>query len=160
MLKRNWKRVQPHSLPHAMELCLEHAREKLNRSVDGVAVEMGLPNKWSLYKWVENGNLPARLIRPFESACGANFVTRWNAISGGNLLIPIPTGRAVTAQDIQALQALLNATMGNLIEFAAGKREAQAVVDGLQAGMESLAWHKANVEKHQQPELDFGGDDD
>lgn len=140
-----------------MELCLEHAREKLNRSVDTVAVEMGLSNKWSLYKWVENGNLPARLIRPFESACGANFVTRWNAVAAGYLLVAIPNGRAVKAQDIQELQGLLNTATGDLIEFAAGKQDAQAVMDGLQAGMEGLAWHKANVEKHAQPELDFFG---
>ncbi|BBL69716.1 hypothetical protein [Methylogaea oryzae] len=155
MAKRNWKHVQPRSLPHAMELCLEYARDKLNRSVDTVAVEMGLTNKWSLYKWVENGNLPARLIRPFESACGANFVTRWNAISAGQLLVAIPAGRAVKAQDIQELQSVLNVAVGRLLDLAAGKAERQEVLEGLQAGLEGLAWHKANVEKQEQPEFDF-----
>lgn len=33
MTRRNWKRIRPHSLRYALELCKEHARERRNLSV-------------------------------------------------------------------------------------------------------------------------------
>ena len=60
MRRRNWKRVNPTSLRHAMELCLDYGREKRNLSVDRVADLMGMPSKYTLYKWLENGRMPAK----------------------------------------------------------------------------------------------------
>ncbi|MCU8084256.1 hypothetical protein [Shewanella sp. SM23] len=67
-MRRNWEKVRANNLRHLMALCLEFAREKQNLSVDRVADLMGLPSKWTLYKWLENGRIPAVLIRPFEHA--------------------------------------------------------------------------------------------
>ncbi len=39
--RRQWRRIQPISLRNALELCKDHARERLNRSVERVADEMG-----------------------------------------------------------------------------------------------------------------------
>ena len=157
MTKRNWKRMQPTGLRHALELCKEHAREKLNRSVERIAEEMGLTDHWTLYKWLQSGRIPANLVRPYENACGINFVTRWQAASAGYLLIDIPSGRNVTAADMQVLQELLNTAVGQLLQFYAGKAESQDALAAIQQGMEGLAWHRGNVEKHLQPELELGG---
>lgn len=143
-----------------MELCLEHAKSRHNRSLEGVAVAMGLANHWSLYKWVASGNLPARLIPPFEAACGINLVTRWQASAGGNLLVPIPSGRAVRAADINELQGLLTAAVAAILAFVDRRAEAAAVIEAITAGLAGLAWHRANIEKHCQPELDFGESDE
>ena len=62
MVARDWKKARAGSLPQAMELCLEFARAHHHRSVDNVADLMGLPNKWRLYKWVEQADLPAFLV--------------------------------------------------------------------------------------------------
>ncbi|GBG03924.1 hypothetical protein AZSI13_32510 [Azospira sp. I13] len=155
MPRRNWKCVLPLSLPHAMELCLDYAREKQNRSVDRVADLMGLANKWRLYKWIAEGNLPSNLIRPFEHACGTHFVTRYLAYSAHQLLIDIPTGKTASSGDIQVLQEATNAAVGALINFAAGKSDAPDVLATVSTAMEAFAWHRINVEKHSQPELDL-----
>lgn len=154
MRSRNWKRVQPTSLRDALRLCKDHAQQKRNYSVERIADLMGISADL-LYKWLANGRMPASSIPAYELICGINFVTRWLAISTGHLMIAAPTGRATSATDIQALQELLNTAVGKLIAFHAGKEEAAAALAAIQQGMEGLAWHKGNVEKHLQPEFEF-----
>lgn len=155
MKRRNWKRIQPTSLRQALELCKDHARERLNLSVELIADRMGVTDHWTLYKWIQKGSIPANMIRPYELACGVDFVTRWLVASAGRLLIDTPTGRDVNAHDIHALQELLNQAVGQILQFYSKKVEADEVLAAIQQGMEALAWHKANVERHQQPEFEF-----
>lgn len=155
MTRRNWKRVQPHSLRHAMELCKDYARERHNLSVERVAERMGLADHWTLYKWFQNGRMPVNLVPAFEAACGIDFVTRWQASSAGRLLIAIPTGRYATAEDMQVLQEVMHTAAGHLLRFYGGKAEASDALAAIQQAMEGLAWHRGNIEKHGQPELDF-----
>ena len=155
MSRRNWKRIQPTSLRHALELCKDHAKERHNLSVERIAERMGLTDHWTVYKWIQTGRIPANMIRPYETACGIDYVTRWLAASSGRLLIDIPTGRKADAADMQALQELLNTAVGQLLQFYGGKAEADDTLSGIQQAMEGLAWHRGNVQKHDQPELDF-----
>jgi hypothetical protein len=155
MAKRNWKQVQPRDLRDAMDMCLEYAREKHNRSVDSVAELMGEVNKWTLYKWMQNADLPLRKIKPFEHACGIDFVSRWLVVSEGKLVINIPKGRKGEADDIQALQAATHDAIGALMKFYAEQTDAQATLFAIQIALERMAWHRGNVEKFQQPELPF-----
>ena len=155
MASRNWKKQRPRSLPHAMELCLQHAKERLNRSVDQVADLMALPNKWRLYKWVENADMPSRYILGFQHACGIDYMTQYHAHSDHRLLIDIPLGRQVDASDLNKLQTLTNDAVGALISFAGGTTSAEEAMAAITLAMEGMAWHRANVEKHQQPELEL-----
>ena len=155
MSRRNWKRIQPTSLRNALELCKDHAKERHNLSVERIAESMGLTDHWTVYKWIQTGRIPANMIRPYETACGIDYVTRWLAASSGRLLIDIPTGRKADAADMQALQELLNTAVGQLLQFYGGKAEANDTLCAIQQAMEALAWHRGNVEKHAQPELDF-----
>lgn len=155
MTRRHWKNLHPSSLPHAIELCLEHARAIHNRSVDTVADLMGLTNKWVLYKWMESGRLPANMIAPLQHACGIGYVTRWLAHAERKLLIDIPTGRTATAQDIQELQAAMHEAVGQLIHFYNGKADADQTVAAISAVMQDMAWHRHNVGKHAQPEFNL-----
>jgi len=155
MTRRNWKRIRPSSLRHALELCKDYAKERHNLSVERIAEHMGLTDHWTLYKWFQNGRMPLNLVRPFEAACGIDFVTRWQTASAGKLLIDIPTGRKADAADMQALQELLNTAVGQLLQFYGGKAEAVDTLTAIHAAMAGLAWHKVNIEKHDQPELDL-----
>ena len=155
MSRRNWKRIQPTSLRHALELCKDFAKERHNLSVERIAESMGLTDHWTVYKWIQTGRIPANMIRPYETACGIDYVTRWLAASSGRLLIDIPTGRKADAADMQALQELLNTAVGQLLQFYGGKAEAGDTLAAIQQAMEGLAWHRGNVQKHAQPELDF-----
>lgn len=156
---RNWKHLQPHSLRHGMELCLEHGREARRLSVDRVADLMGLANRWTIYKWLENGRLPAVLIRPFEHATGGDYVTRYLATTAQRLLIAIPTGRGASAADLNALQVSFAAAVGLLIRFYEGAADTDATLGALTDALNSLAWHRVNVAKTQAPELPMFGTD-
>ena len=155
MLKRNWKRVQPHSLTHAFVLCKDYARDAKNLSVERIAALMG-QSPDSLYKWLGNGRMPNILVPTYELVCGINFVTRWQAASAGLLVFPVPIGRHVTADDMQALQGQLHTAVGSLIDYYAGKAEQEKALADIRSGMEALAWHHCNVAEHHTPQLDLG----
>lgn len=160
MSRRNWKKVQPTSLRHAMELCKDHAREQRNYSVERIAEEMGQEDHWTLYKWFQSGRMPAVLIPAFEAACGIDFVSRWLATRSGKLTIDIPTGRTVKASDVVALQEVLHSAVGSLLAFYDDKKEVAETLADITNALESLAWHKGNVEQHSQPQLELGESDD
>jgi len=157
MTSRNWKHP-PQSLPQAMAACLKHGQEKHRRSVERIAGLMGLSNPWTIYKWVESGRIPAIMIGAFEHACGADHVTRYLAHAGHRLIIDIPTGRALAAADLQAVQAATHAALGALIDFAAGNAIPSQVIEAVTGAMEQLAWHRENARKADQPELALEGE--
>ncbi|MDP2380172.1 MAG: hypothetical protein Q8M35_06765 [Pseudohongiella sp.] len=154
--RRNWKRIQPNSLRHALELCKDHAREKLNKSVERIADEMGMADHWILYKVFQSGRLPANLILPFEAACGINYVTRWLAVSGGNLLVEIPTGRKLTGADVVELHNGFGSALSMLTDFYAKKGNAAETLAALTSHLEDVAWHRINLAQHAEPEFEFG----
>ncbi|MNJ30232.1 hypothetical protein D3C77_248280 [compost metagenome] len=156
MSKRRWKNLQPTSLRHASELCKEFARVERNLSVEGIATEAGMVDHWTLYKYFQNGRMPLALLRPFERACGIDYITRWIAASAGKLLIDIPRGRSANPQDMQALQEILTETTGALLAFYAGKNDTPDTLAALQSALEQLAWHRANVQQHATPQLNLG----
>lgn len=155
MKRRNWNRIQPTSLRHAMQLCKDHARERHNLSVERIAERMGLTDHWIIYKWIESGRMPAILIPAYEAVCGINYVTRWLAVSADHLLVKIPTGKKAKPEDIQVVQEELNAAVGALIQFTAGRTTAEQTLESIQNALEQLAFHRENVKKHAQPELEF-----
>jgi len=155
MPRRRWKTYQPNSLRDALEGCKVFARDQHNLSVERIAEQMGLVDHWALYKWLQNGRFPTNLLIPYERVCGINLVSRWLAANGGRLLVEIPTGRQATAEDIQELQSRLHEVTGLLMRFYQGSRNAEETLAGVQCAMEQLAWHRGNVQQHQQPQFDL-----
>ena len=154
---RNWKRVQPTSLRHALELCKEFARERRNVSIEGIAVRMGVTDHWTIYKWIQTGRIPANMVHPYEIACGMNFVTRFMAASDNKLLIDIPTGRALINSDVVELHNGFGVALQLLTDFYSGKADATATTEALMMHLNQVAFHHANVSKHATPELQFEG---
>lgn len=155
MARRNWKRIRPNSLRHALELCKDYARDKHNLSIEQIAELMGLADHWALYKWLQNGRMPAVVIPAYEAACNTDFVTRWLSSRGGYLMVPMPTGRKIDTADVSALQESLHHTVTALMKFYAGNSEAEATLDAVASSMESLAWHRGNVEQYDCPQLEL-----
>lgn len=153
MARRVWKRYRPLSLQDAIEACVDYARERHNRSVDQLADDMGIASKWTLYKWIEAAAIPVRSIRPFELACGCTFVTQHLAASARKLLIDLPTGRRPNASDVHAVQDACNRAVGSLLDFSAGRVEADEAITCLNHAIEHLARERAEAERHTQPEL-------
>jgi hypothetical protein len=108
-----------------------------------------------LYKWIEAGSMPVRLVKAFEHACGIDFLSRWLAMSGNKLVIEIPIGKIADPDDIQALQEITHAAIGSLLKFYKEQADSDETLAAVQTALERLAWHRANVEKCRQPELPF-----
>ena len=155
MTRRNWKALQPSSLRHAFELCKDHARERLNKSVEGIAEDMGLADHWVLYKYLQKGSMPANLIRPYELACGIDFVTRYLAASNGRLLVRIATGRKLAHADIVELHEHFAMALKLLTEYYAKPGDPSAALAALTTHMEHVAWHRQNVAQHINPQLEL-----
>lgn len=157
--RRNWRRARAESLRDAMDLCLAYALEKHNRGVERIADLMGLPSKFTLYKWMESARMPANLIPTFEHACGAHFVTEYLGLTAHKLLIDIPRGRAASHLDVAELQAAFAESIALLIRHQQGQATAENAMSALTRVMGGLAWQVENVAKDAQPELDlYGGD--
>lgn len=160
MKQRNWKRVTPRSLRHAMELSIQFAKEKHNLGVERIADRMGLQGHWTLYKWMESGRMPANLIRPFELACGCQFVTRYVATSAHKLLIDIPTSAPAKDTDLMALNGNFSKAVGVLAAFYQDQAEPEKALTELTSLLTEIASHRARVERNCDPELDlFGGEE-
>ena len=155
MTRRNWKALQPSSLRHAFELCKDHARERLNKSVEGIAKDMGLADHWVLYKWLQNGRMPLVLVRPYELACGIDYVTRWMAASNGRLLVQIATGRKLNHTDVAELHEHFAKALQLMTEFYAKPCDPAETLAALTTHMEHVAWHRQNVAQHANPQLDL-----
>lgn len=154
---RQWKRLQPTSLRHAMELCKDHARERLNKGMERIADDMGVADHYALYKWLQSGRMPANLVRPFELACGINFVTRWFAASEGYLLVSLPTGKQASAADMVELNTGFASALQLLTDFYKGgeKADPTATLEALRNHLEQVADHHGNVAAYATPELEF-----
>ena len=154
--QRNLKRVHPGSLIEAFRLCKEHAREKKNLSVERIA-ELMDASPDALYKWLSKASMPSGKIQAYEHICGIRLVSEYLAASGNRIVIEIPAGRLVEPIELNELQAVINDAMGKLIRFYDGTAERDVTEACLSAVIMGAAWHRENVRKAEQPELDLGG---
>lgn len=136
-----------------MELCLKFALDTRNLSVERIADLMGLPSHWVIYKWINEGSIPARMIRPYEHACGCTYVTRYIAASAHQLLVDLPSGRRARPSDIHALQEACTAAVGALLQFYDGRAAAADTHAAITVALERLAAERCEVERYATPEL-------
>lgn len=109
----------------------------------------------TLYKWIEAETMPARVLIGWQHLTGGHNVVRYLASREGAVVITIPSGRRPDADDVHILQATLNGAIGALLDYMAGRSDRDTTLGKLGTGLESLAWHRTNVEKGNQPELEF-----
>jgi hypothetical protein len=96
-----------------------------------------------------------RALIAWQHLTGAVHVVRYLASREGAVVVAIPTGRTASAEDVHALQATVNDAIGALLDYLRGSLDRDSTLGRLTTGLESLAWHRANVEKADQPELEF-----
>lgn len=155
MRKINWKSRRPTSLSEAFDLDEAHGlhEKRLSRK----AMEELMDASRSKYgRWITDLEMPVGRLRQFSMLCGSTFVIEYLATASGKLVIDIPTGRKISAEDLHTLQEVLNEVVGRLIKFYANKADSSETLGAIQTAMESLAFHRGNVEKHMTPELEFG----
>lgn len=162
MAKRNSKSAPrrgrstpvPTSLRAAFELDKTHAERHRRLNIERLA-ELLSVTPALLYKWIETDSMPIRAVIAWQHLTGASHVVRYLASRIGAVVVQIPSGRPVSAEDIHDLQAVLNDAPGALLDLRGGRITRDDCVGALTSGIESLAWHRANVEKSEQPELEF-----
>lgn len=153
MAQRSSKPV-PQSLRAAFELDKEHALKHRRLNIERIAELLGTTPA-TLYKWLETDSMPVRALLGWQHLTGATHVVRYLASREGAAVIQIPAGRMPDAADVHILQATLNVAVGALLDFIDGKADREQCMGKLSTGLESLAWHRANVEKTEQPELEL-----
>lgn len=145
----------PTSLRAAFEadkaLALKHKR----LSVERLAELLGTTAA-TLYKWLETDSMPVRVLIGWQHLTGGLNVVRYLASREAAVVIQIPTGRTPDADDVHVLQGTLNGAVGALLDYMQARTDRDTCMGKLSTGLESLAWHRANVEKSEQPELEFG----
>jgi len=153
-----WKRYMPTGCRDALHKSKEYAREAHNLGVEGIAEQMGLPDHWTIYKWIESGRFPAVLLPAFEAVCGINLTSRWLAASQRRLLVDMPIGKAAAEDDLVQLGTGFQHAVQLLSDFYktnGAAADPTPVLEALRSHLESVAHHHANVFRFSQPELDF-----
>lgn len=153
-MTRHWKSV-PTSIRSALEMDKAEGIRRKRMSVERLA-ELYAVRPSVLYKWMEDETMPVNRCAAWVEGTGGKHLVRFLAVQAGGLFIDIPTGRKTTAADINALQSVLNDAVGALLSFNQGAIDKEACVAQLMSGMEGLAFHRENVMKGAQPELEFG----
>lgn len=144
----------PHSLRAAFEADKQHALARHRRNVERLA-ELMATTPATLYKWLETDAMPINRLAAWEHLTGSDHVIRYLAASAHRVVIDIPHGHATAASDINALQTTLNQAVGALLEFHTAAIDRDTCMAALGAALEALAWHRENVRKNDQPELEL-----
>lgn len=131
-----------------------HAIGRHRRSVERLA-ELMATTPATLYKWLETDGMPINRLAAWEHLTGSDHVIRYLAAAAHRVVIDIPTGHAADATDVQGLQTTLNSAVGALLDFHAGRLDRDGCMAALTGGLEVLAWHRENVRKNAQPELEL-----
>jgi hypothetical protein len=153
-MARNWNRVIPRNTLEAMRLCKDFAKDKKNLSVERIADRMGVTAD-NLYSWLGTGKMHLSLVQSYEHICGCTFISDHLAHSQGKLAVKIPNGRAVLDTDFLQMHQSFSQMMGLLSKFYDGKADAAETLNAITEHMQTTAWHRANLEKFDNPELDF-----
>jgi len=150
----NYKNKVPTSFTEALRMCKDYAKDKHNKSVDRIADEMGLtPGR--LYQHIDNGDMPFNRVRSFQRACRCNFVTQYLAYSDECILIKMPKGKKLGDEKMLQLHKSFTHALSELTEFYTHHQNPEAVIAALSEHLATTAWHRANVERSSQPQLDF-----
>lgn len=139
-------------------MCKDYAKHRHNLSVERIADDMGMTAS-RLYQHLENGDMPFNRVRSFQRACRCNYVTQYMAYGDNCMLVPIPSAQKIDDDKLVHISATYSRALNLLTTFHQNGQDPDVVIEALTAHMETTAWHRANVEKHQQPEFDFERDE-
>lgn len=153
-MSRHPSKPMPTSLRAAFEADKAHAQARHRRGVERLA-ELMATTPATLYKWLETDAMPINRLAAWEHLTGSDCVIRYLAATAHRVVIDIPVGRGADAADVHQLQTTLHLAMGALLGFHAGRLDRDACMAALGAGLEALAWHRENVRKNDQPELEL-----
>lgn len=157
--RTNWSRYRPSDLRGAFRGCKDYARERRNLSVERIAELMGVSPE-CLYKWLADARMPAVSIPAYEHICGAHFVSEYLAGGAGRIVVKIPAGVPASVEDVARLQAIVAEAVARLARCYRDAEDTENTRTALTESIQAMAWHRENVARLDEPELDLGGDDE
>lgn len=150
---RNKKRL-PGSLDEAIETNFE-AAERNRRPMKVMADLMGVDLK-TLYRWRAESSMPLNRIRQWEAFCGASHVSEYLRMAPGNrVVIDIPSGKKAGVPELADTQANAAQAMSLLAHFYGGNGSVDETVAAMNLTLSEFAYHRENVRKTGEPELDL-----
>lgn len=147
-------RAVPTSLRGAFEQDKQYAMTRKRLSVDRLA-DLHATTPATVYKWLEEASMPVKHLAGWFHNTGSRSVIRFLAVQAGGVFIELPAGRRAEAEEVQQLQGVLHDAVGALLNFHAKKMDRDACMGQLTRALENMAWHRENVRKADQPELDL-----
>jgi hypothetical protein len=91
----------------------------------------------------------------FSQFCGSANVIEYLAIACGKLVVSIPTGKKAKASDLGEMQANFGKAVMLLEQFYQGQSDLPETLGVLNEVLSQVAYHRENVIKTGQPELEL-----
>ncbi|MCG8993249.1 hypothetical protein LH427_09715 [Laribacter hongkongensis] len=147
----------PTSLDEAIERQLD-AAAKLGLVPKKMADLMGVEVK-TYYRWLAESSMPLNRVRQFEAFCKASHISEYLCTAQGNkVVIAIPSGKKAAVIELSEVQANAADAMALLARFYQDKVGLDETVSALSRVLSQVAYHRENVLKAGEPELElFGG---
>jgi hypothetical protein len=149
-----------HSIPSSLDdaiQCQLAAAEKLGLVPKRMADLMGVDVK-TYYRWAAESSMPLNRVRQFEAFSQASFISEYLCTAhGGRVVITIPTGKKAKASDLGEMQANFGKVVMLLEQFYNDKSGLQDTIAVLSQVLSQVAYHRENVIKNSNPELELFG---
>jgi len=147
----------PTSLGDAIERQLD-AAAKLGLVPKKMADLMGVEVK-TYYRWLAESSMPLNRVRQFEAFCKASHISEYLCTAQGNkVVIAIPSGKKAAVIELSEVQANAADAMALLARFYQDKVGLDETVSALSRVLSQVAYHRENVLKAGEPELELFGE--
>lgn len=147
----------PTSLDEAIERQLD-AAAKLGLVPKKMADLMGVEVK-TYYRWLAESSMPLNRVRQFEAFCKASHISEYLCTAQGyKVVIAIPSGKKAAVIELSEVQANAADAMALLARFYQDKVGLDETVSALSRVLSQVAYHRENVLKAGEPELELFGE--
>ncbi len=149
-----------HSIPSSLDdaiQCQLATAEKLGLVPKRMADLMGVDVK-TYYRWMADSSMPLNRLRQFETFCQASHISEYLCTAhGGRVVITIPTGKKAKASDLGEMQANFGRVVMLLEQFYRDQSDLTETIEALTCALSQVAYHRENVIKNGNPELELFG---
>lgn len=154
MRNHSGKSHRPTSLAEAFDLDEAHALQ-MHRRPRKQMEELMDTDRTTYGRWVTDCRMPTSLLLQFSQFCGSTNVIEYLALACGKLVISIPTGKKAKASNLGEMQANFGKAVMLLEQFYQGQSDLSETLGVLNEVLSQVAYHRENVTKAGQPELEL-----
>lgn len=144
----------PGTLDEAIERQVE-AAARLGLVPKKMADLMGVEVK-TYYRWLAESSMPLNRVRQFEAFCKASHISEYLCTAqGSQVVVSIPMGKKAAVADMADVQINAANAIALLARFYQDKDGLAETVAALTTVLSQVAYHRENVMKTGEPELEL-----